>query len=128
MLDLDFFKNVNDTYGHAAGDLILKTTAGIIRHTIRSYDLVGRYGGEEFVLLITGLDSGEAYRLVERIRENMEQNIAVYEGTEIRVNCSIGLARYLETDTLETAVKKADDALYVAKKSGRNNVKIYDEL
>ena len=128
MLDLDFFKNVNDTYGHATGDIILKATAGVIRQTIRSYDLLGRYGGEEFVLLITNLDSTEAYNLMERIRENMEHSITNCDGVEITVTCSIGLAKYLENDSLEEVVKKADAALYAAKRSGRNQVKIYDDL
>ena len=128
MLDLDFFKQVNDTYGHAAGDLVLKAAAGIIRQTIRSYDLVGRYGGEEFVILIADLDSSEAYNLIERIRENMEHNTTFYEGMEIRVACSIGLAKFAEGDTMETAVRKADEALYASKHSGRNNVKVYGAL
>jgi len=128
MLDLDFFKNVNDTYGHAAGDTVLKATAGIIRQTIRSYDLLGRYGGEEFLLLLTAIDAPEAHRLMERIRENMEHSIVNYEGIEINITCSIGLARFLESDTLESSVKKADDALYVAKKSGRNQVKVYTNI
>jgi len=125
MLDLDFFKMVNDTYGHAAGDMVLKATAGIIRQTIRSYDLLCRYGGEEFALLITALDANEAYRLVERIRENMEHNTLLYEDKEIIATCSIGLAKFHKTDTLETSIKKADEALYTAKHSGRNCVKIY---
>ena len=125
MLDLDFFKNVNDTYGHAAGDLVLKVTAGIIRQTIRSYDLLGRYGGEEFVLLITDLDASEACKLMERIRENMEHCAINYEGQEIKITCSIGLAKFTSNDTLETSVKKADEALYIAKKSGRNQVQVH---
>jgi len=128
MLDLDFFKQVNDTYGHAAGDMVLKATAGIIRQTIRSYDLLCRYGGEEFVLLLTALDEEEAYKLVERIRENMEHSAIMYEEEEIRITCSIGLAEFLETDTLDSAVKKADEALYAAKNSGRNRVKIHSEI
>ena len=128
MLDLDFFKRVNDTYGHAAGDMVLKTTAGIIRQTIRAYDLIGRYGGEEFVLLITNLDISEAYKLMERIRENMENSITAYEGQEIKITCSIGLAKFIETDDLETSIKKADEALYVAKNSDRNQVQIYVSL
>jgi len=128
MLDLDFFKNVNDTYGHAAGDIVLKVTAGIIRQTIRSYDLLGRYGGEEFVLLITALDLTEAHKLMERIRENMEHSIINYEGQEIKITCSIGLARFDEKDTLESSIKNADEALYAAKNSGRNQVKIHHKL
>jgi len=125
MLDLDFFKNINDTYGHAAGDLVLKATAGIIRQTIRSYDLLGRYGGEEFVLMITDLDPAAACNLMERIRENMEHCITIYEDKEIQVTCSIGLAQFASDDTLESSVRKADEALYVAKKSGRNRVQVY---
>jgi len=127
MLDLDFFKNVNDTYGHAAGDIVLKTTAGVIRQTIRTYDLLCRYGGEEFVLLITDLDAPEAFSLMERIRENMEITTTCYEGLEIKVTCSIGLAKFVETDTLETSIRKSDEALYVAKNSGRNLVRIFCE-
>ena len=129
MLDLDFFKVVNDTHGHAAGDAVLKATASIIRQTIRAYDLLGRYGGEEFVLLLAAVDVIEAHRLMDRIRENMEHNIINYEGIEIKITCSIGLAKFQETDSLETSIKKADEALYAAKNSGRNKVTIYgDEL
>ena len=122
MLDLDFFKKVNDTYGHAAGDAVLKKTADIIHNTIRSYDLVGRYGGEEFVLLFTGLDAQEAVKLMERIREIMENTITYYEDIEIIVTCSIGLAKFSEGDTLDSSIKKSDEALYAAKNGGRNLV------
>ena len=125
MLDLDLFKNVNDTHGHAAGDVVLKKTAEIIHNTIRSYDLAGRYGGEEFVLLFTDLDIQEAIKLMERIRENMENTITTYEDIEIKITCSIGLAKFTEEDTLESAIKKADESLYAAKNSGRNLVKLY---
>ena len=122
MLDLDFFKKVNDTYGHAAGDLVLKTAAGIIRKTIRSYDLSGRYGGEEFTLMITDLDPQEAFNLMERIRENMENSITYYDDKTIKITCSIGLTKLSESDTLESSLKKADEALYTAKHSGRNRI------
>jgi len=126
MLDLDFFKKVNDTYGHAAGDMVLKTTAGVIRQTIRAYDLLCRYGGEEFAFLILDLDALEAFNLVERIRENIESTIINYEGIEIKITCSIGLAKFLRTDNLESSIKKSDEALYVAKNSGRNQVKVFE--
>jgi diguanylate cyclase (GGDEF)-like protein len=128
MLDVDFFKNVNDTYGHTAGDMVLKTVAETIRQTIRSYDLVGRYGGEEFVFLFAVTDEAEVYQLVERIRKSMEASVTDYEGEEINVTCSIGVAKLLEIDTLKTAIQKADEALYAAKNAGRNRVKIYDFL
>ena len=128
MLDLDFFKNINDTYGHAAGDAILKSTAAIIRQTIRSYDLVGRYGGEEFVFLITDMESPEVLKMVERIRENMEKNVTLYENIKIKVTCSIGLAKFNGNDTLETSLRRADVALYVAKNAGRNRVEVCNEI
>jgi diguanylate cyclase (GGDEF)-like protein len=128
MLDIDFFKKVNDTYGHAAGDAILKSNAAIIRQTIRSYDLVGRYGGEEFSFLITGLEAQEAIKLAERIRENTEKHITAYEGVEMKVTCSIGFAQLLEGDSLDIALKKADVALYAAKHAGRNQVKTFENL
>ena len=128
ILDLDFFKNINDTYGHAAGDMILKTTAGIIRQTIRSYDLVGRFGGEEFVFLITDMEVQDVLGTVERIRENTENHVTIYEDIMIKITCSIGLAKLLEEDSLESALKKADTALYAAKNAGRNQMKICDRL
>ena len=128
MLDLDFFKKVNDTYGHAAGDAVLKTTAEVIRRTIRGYDLLCRYGGEEFVLFITDLDPPTAYKLMERIRENIERSTVNYEEINIKITCSIGLAKLAEKDTMEISVRKADEALYVAKNSGRNQVRIYNSL
>jgi diguanylate cyclase (GGDEF)-like protein len=126
MLDLDFFKKVNDTYGHSAGDIVLKTTAGVIRQTIRAYDLLCRYGGEEFALLILDLEATEAFNLMERIRGSMESTITCYVGIEIKITCSIGLAEFLRTDTLESSIKKSDEALYAAKNSGRNQVKIFE--
>ncbi|MCL2233338.1 MAG: diguanylate cyclase [Treponema sp.] len=128
MLDIDYFKNINDTYGHAAGDIILKTVALIIRQTIRSYDLVGRYGGEEFAFLIADLEAADAFHIVERIRENIESHVAVYEGIKIKITCSIGLAGFLEDDTLETSLRKADTALYAAKNLGRNQVRTCEAL
>jgi len=128
MLDIDFFKSINDTHGHAAGDMILKTVALIIRQTIRSYDLVGRYGGEEFVFLITDLEAPDAFNIVERIRENIENHVTVYEGIKIKITCSIGLACFLEDDTLETSLRKADTALYAAKNLGRNQVRTCEAL
>ena len=128
MLDIDYFKNVNDTYGHAAGDILLKVTSGIIRHTIRSYDIVGRLGGEEFAFLMTNLEPQEVIGIVERIRENVENHIESYEDICIKITCSIGLTKFFGDDTIESALKKADVALYAAKKSGRNQLKTCNEL
>jgi diguanylate cyclase (GGDEF)-like protein len=125
MLDLDFFKKVNDNFCHAAGDLVLKKTAAIIRHSIRAYDLLGRYGGEEFVLLITDLNMNEACFQMERIRENIERATMLFEGHEINITCSIGLAKFMENDTLDCSLRKADEALFAAKNAGRNLLKVY---
>jgi len=126
MLDIDFFKKINDTYGHTAGDMVLKATAETIHQSIRSYDLLGRYGGEEFILLLAVAEDADIHKLAERIRKNMERNVINYEGEEIKITCSIGVAKILEADTLKTAIVKADEALYTAKNSGRNQVKLYD--
>jgi len=128
MLDLDFFKKVNDTYGHLAGDMVLKTIAGVVRQTIRAYDLLCRYGGEEFALLLLDLDAIDAFNLMERIRENVESAVTRYEGIEIKITCSIGIAEFLQMDTLESSIKKSDEALYIAKNCGRNQVKMFERM
>jgi diguanylate cyclase (GGDEF)-like protein len=125
MLDLDIFKAVNDMYGHAAGDVVLKTVAGIIRKTVRVYDLVGRYGGEEFTLLLTDSDLYGARLLLERIRKNIAKSVINYESTSIKTTCSIGFAQITENMTLEQGIRNADDAMYAAKNAGRNQVKFY---
>jgi len=128
MVDIDSFRKINDTYGHTAGDTVLKSAADIIRQSIRSYDLVGRYGGEKFVILFAISDETEVNMLAERIRENMEHIFTSYEGEEIKVTCSIGMSKLLKTDTLQTVIQKADEALCIAKNSGRNQVKFYDAM
>jgi len=126
MVDIDSFRNINDTYGHTAGDTVLKSTADIIRQTIRPYDLIGRYGGEKFVLLFAISDETGVANLAERIRDNVEHIFTSYEGEEIKITCSIGVAKLLKNDTLKTVIQKADEALCIAKNSGRNQVKMYD--
>jgi two-component system, cell cycle response regulator len=126
MADIDNFNKINDTYGHTAGDMVLKAVADIIRQTVRSYDLVGRYSGEKFSIMFTISDEKEVYKLTERIRVNIERASTGYEGDEINVTCSIGIAKLLKEDTMETVIQKADEALCVAKNSGRNMVKFHD--
>jgi diguanylate cyclase (GGDEF)-like protein len=126
MVDIDSFIRINNTYGHTAGDMVLKTTADIIRHTVRTYDLIGRYAGEKFSIMFVISDEAEVSNLAERIRENIENAHIGYEGDEIKITCSIGIARLQKGDTLETVIKKADEALFVAKNSGRNQVKFHD--
>jgi diguanylate cyclase (GGDEF)-like protein len=125
MMDLDFFKNINDTYGHLAGDEVLRGVSANIKEVVRSYDLVARYGGEEFVVMISDSDDETALRLAERIRNHVEDNPCRYEGHTLPITFSIGLASNREADSFESLLRYADDALYAAKKSGRNRVVRY---
>jgi two-component system cell cycle response regulator len=124
MLDLDRFKAVNDTYGHPTGDVILYETARIIRETAREIDMVGRYGGEEFIAILPNTDKAEAARFAERVRRAVEEHVFRDEPHEVRMTASSGVASFpgLDIDTPETLLKRADEALYVAKESGRNRV------
>jgi len=128
MCDLDRFKSVNDTYGHAAGDAILKQFSQILMDAAREIDRVGRYGGEEFMLLLPGtvLDAGVTF--AERVRKQVESNTFTFDGTSIRRTASFGVSawphpRITDCDAL---MRAADDALYVAKETGRNRVVRFD--
>ena len=124
MLDIDHFKSINDSYGHYAGDTALIAFSREISNTIRESDIFGRVGGEEFALLLNEESSG-ALELAERVRERVE-NIYLSEAfKELKFTVSIGLARLDKQDTLESLMKKADTALYGAKKKGRNCVVEY---
>jgi diguanylate cyclase (GGDEF)-like protein len=126
ILDLDFFKQVNDTYGHLAGDEVLRTMSARAQAALRSYDLLGRYGGEEFVVFLTECDMGTALMLAERLRFAIGSTACRYEGTDISITVSIGLAESLPDDTLDDILLRADRALYEAKEHGRNQVAIAD--
>jgi two-component system, cell cycle response regulator len=124
MIDLDRFKQVNDTYGHPTGDVILYETARIIRQTAREIDMVGRYGGEEFIALLPGTDEEAACAFAERVRARVEENVFRDGATEVRMTMSAGVASFPGEgiDTPEVLLKAADAALYEAKESGRNRV------
>ncbi|MBP6006436.1 MAG: GGDEF domain-containing protein [Rhodoferax sp.] len=124
LLDLDFFKRVNDTWGHPAGDAVLKNVAFVANNTVRATDLVGRLGGEEFLILLPNTSLEAARVLAEKLRANMERHPTPWESTVIKATISIGLAstsaaENRDFDTLYTA---ADKALYQAKERGRNQV------
>lgn len=122
MADLDYFKKLNDTYGHAVGDLVLKTFADLVREALRQSDLVCRYGGEEFAFLFPEIAPGDAAKLAERLRQRCaETEIALPDGRSVKVTVSIGLADASECP-IEIALKHADEALYDAKHRGRNTV------
>jgi diguanylate cyclase (GGDEF)-like protein len=128
MCDLDKFKSVNDTYGHQAGDEVLRQFAAILKHEVREIDRVGRYGGEEFMLLLPGAPADDAAGFAERVRKAVEEHTFTFEGGTLRRTASFGVAGWPHpriTDS-EALVKAADDALYVAKESGRNRVIRFD--
>lgn len=122
MCDIDFFKKVNDTYGHMAGDFVLGHIAQIIKKTIRDEDVLARYGGEEFVVILREIGEEGAYKLAERIRKNISTDPIKFEGNTIPVTISIGIAS-LEDKTIESPkalIAAADEMLYTSKESGRN--------
>jgi two-component system, cell cycle response regulator len=126
--DLDRFKTVNDTYGHQAGDEVLKQFAQILRHEARSIDRVGRFGGEEFMLLLPGASIEAAALFAERVRKQVESNTFTFDGTSIRRTASFGVSAWPHSriGTTEVLVRTADEALYVAKETGRNRVVRFD--
>jgi len=121
-LDIDYFKKVNDTYGHAAGDCVLKHLTECVHQCTRTTDAMFRYGGEEFILLLNNTDLFGAQELAERIRKNIEQTPYIYDGKSIKITASIGISTFIENDTSSDFFKRADKALYRAKSAGRNQV------
>ena len=121
--DLDHFKAINDTYGHACGDACLRHVSAVLRRELEPSDLLGRYGGEEFLLLLPGRDADAARRLGERVRAAVERAALDWNGTQIRLTVSIGVApRLPDEHAPAAAVERADKALYAAKRAGRNQV------
>lgn len=128
-IDIDFFKKVNDTYGHTEGDLVLKGLSGILRKSCRSFDIISRNGGEEFSVILLDCPLERAVEVAERIRENVEHGAFVLSsGQELRITVSIGVSSYPEnTPDPEKLVEHADIALYNAKRDGRNLVRTIQE-
>lgn len=120
MIDIDHFKSVNDTYGHAAGDSVIRHVAQVLRHNCRGNDIVCRFGGEEFVVFLFGVDRENAYDVAERIRQSVEYNAAEHDGLPVKVTVSIGGSLKERTDQIDRAIMEADAALYKAKELGRN--------
>lgn len=125
MLDLDYFKRVNDTWGHPAGDAVLQKVAAVINEQIRQVDMCGRLGGEEFAVLLAGAAPVAAREFADRLRRKIAENSIQYEGREITVTVSIGVAALRATDdNADAALLRADQALYKAKETGRDRVEI----
>jgi diguanylate cyclase (GGDEF)-like protein len=124
LLDIDFFKRINDTWGHSAGDTVLRDFAGTVRGLVRGSDSFGRYGGEEFLLMLPETPAADAMVLAERVRAAIEKmRCEAGEGdSEIALTVSIGVAEYRMGEAVGLAVARADEALYLAKSNGRNRV------
>lgn len=124
MLDIDYFKKVNDTYGHQAGDSVLAGVAGLIKDGLRDTDLFARYGGEEFCLLAMAMDQAGAELLAERLRKKVESAEFVPGGNSLKVTVSIGVSAWMPEikENFEELVRRADSALYSAKQQGRNRI------
>lgn len=128
MLDIDSFKAINDSHGHAAGDEVLRHLAGILGQEKRSHDLVGRLGGEEFALILPEASPTEAVSLAERIRAAIAADLAVHNGVAMAYSASFGVAQRRPGESIESLLHRADEALYAAKAAGRNRVEAAESL
>lgn len=126
-VDIDHFKQVNDTYGHGTGDEVLKQVSALIRDSLRGIDVVGRYGGEEILVGLIGADIEHAQQIAQNLRVKIEQ-LEVTSGTNtVRVTASFGVASMEAGLSLERLLVHADKVLYRAKANGRNRVEVYGE-
>lgn len=127
LLDIDHFKNVNDTHGHDAGDLVLQQVSDVVAANVRVGDFVFRYGGEELLVVLVEISAEQAYGVAESIREKIAQEPVKLGEQADRVTVSIGVAEYDGHPDYERVIKRADDALYTAKQAGRNRCVLADD-
>jgi diguanylate cyclase (GGDEF)-like protein len=127
LADIDHFKSVNDRFGHPAGDEVLKRFSATIKQQLRELDMVARYGGEEFLIVLPKTKELEAKAIIQRLCELVADEIFDFDHQKMNVTSSFGLASYQSGDTVEKLIERADLALYHAKKSGRNNVKSFED-
>jgi diguanylate cyclase (GGDEF)-like protein len=126
MLDIDHFKSINDNYGHLVGDDVLKKTTSIISSSVRHGDIIGRYGGEEFIVLLPSISQDNVLETAEKIRKSVKNIVFKGNNKPFSITISIGLAKYLKGIDIDTLIGNADNALYQAKNSGRDNIILYD--
>jgi diguanylate cyclase (GGDEF)-like protein len=123
LFDIDYFKKINDSLGHDAGDVVLSEIARIINEQVRQTDIFGRWGGEEFILICSQISEDRLITLAEKLRETIERHSFAIDDQLIKVTVSIGATTVKATETFEAVFKRTDKALYNAKNSGRNQVR-----
>jgi diguanylate cyclase (GGDEF)-like protein len=126
IIDIDNFKNINDTYGHDIGDEVIKALVNSINESIRESDILVRFGGEEFIILLPNISIEQTSIVMEKVRNNVQQ--LKLQGSTISFTISGGVSEYIDTDTIDTIVKRADENLYKAKKSGKNKILSSDTI
>ena len=122
--DIDFFKRINDSYGHAAGDHVLLNVSNLLQGAVRDYDCVARWGGEEFVVLLPDTDITLAAHIVERLRELVATSNQSFEGQTIPITMTFGVTQFVAGENWHAIVARADEALYRGKTEGRNRVEV----
>ena len=122
MCDIDHFKTINDTYGHDAGDCILINVAQALKEAVRNYDTVGRWGGEEFLIVLPETELADGIQVAEKLRLNVESKEFYYNEKKLKITISFGVSIYEDGMTIDTCIKRADERLYIAKETGRNKI------
>lgn len=125
VVDIDWFKKINDTYGHSCGDYVLRELSWLMAENFRQTDIIFRYGGEEFVILLTETDGNSAIIPVERLRRAVEDNKFKFKGVELNVTISAGISSDKDVNEVSQMFDNADKALYQAKEEGRNRVRTF---
>jgi diguanylate cyclase (GGDEF)-like protein len=129
LVDIDFFKKVNDAYGHPVGDVALTRVAGVLKDVVRGSDFVARYGGEEFAAGMVDTDSRGAHQMAERVRKIVEDTVITAGRAQFKITLSIGVASFpADSAKVEGLVGLSDEALYHAKRTGRNRVCLYKDM
>ena len=128
MLDIDRFKSINDTYGHPVGDQVIRSLGWLLRGRLRSSDLIGRYGGEEFIVALPGVTTEQAFRVLDQVRDDFSRLPHAHAAGVLTATFSCGVAVWGAHDTGASLIAAADDALLEAKRSGRNRVMVSGQV